>query len=471
MSEAGTTIQPLDPGELLRRIEVLERELTRLRADNEALRAEVERLRRQQRRQAAPFSKERPGTTRKRPGRKAGQGHFSRRLAPPAAAGSDAATPVPVAETACPACGGELTDDGTAPASVTDLPARPVVEVRRYQVARRRCAACGTRVWGTHPDLAPDQRGATAHRLGPRLLAAAQTLHYDHGVPVRRVPAVLADLTGAHVTQSALTHAALRQANRAVGTVYAALRQEVAQAERVHTDDTGWRVGGKPAQLMAFTTETATVYQIRSRHRHEEVLEVIPADYAGVLSTDRGRSYDAAALASVKQQKCVAHLLRSVSEVLETKWGRGRSLGLHLRRVLRDALALWQAQRAGTAADFVAEAQRLQAELGEVLRARTLPDPDNQRLLDQLGWHHARGNLLRFLDDPRIEPTNNRAERALRPAVIARKVSQCSKTETGAEAFAAFASVARTTRQQSGSVLDRLTALQQPASPSPPSPR
>ena len=73
-----------------------------------------------------------------------------------------------------------------------------------------------------------------------------------------------------------------------------------------------------------------------------------------------------------------------------------------------------------------------------------MPDPDNQRLLNELGRHNDRGNLLRFLDDPSIEPTNNRAERALRGAVIARKVSQCSKTDEGTEAFSAFTSVIRT---------------------------
>jgi len=56
-----------------------------------------------------------------------------------------------------------------------------------------------------------------------------------------------------------------------------------------------------------------------------------------------------------------------------------------------------------------------------------LDDPDNQRLLDQIGWHHAGGNLPRFLDQPEVaEPTNNRAERARCHGVIARKVSHCS---------------------------------------------
>ena len=83
----------------------------------------------------------------------------------------------------------------------------------------------------------------------------------------------------------------------------------------IHTDDTGWRVGGEGAFLMAFETEDATVYQVRARHRNEEVREVVPSEYGGVMVTDRGRSYDAQALSGVKQQKCLAHVLRSISEV------------------------------------------------------------------------------------------------------------------------------------------------------------
>ena len=77
---------------------------------------------------------------------------------------------------------------------------------------------------------------------------------------------------------------------------------------------------------------------------------------------------------------------------------------------------------------------------------------------NELGWQDDRGNLLRFLDDPAIEPTNNRAERALRGAVpalgsdrgIARKVSHCSRNEAGADAFSAFTSVIRTLTRNGG---------------------
>jgi hypothetical protein len=275
-------------------------------------------------------------------------------------------------------------------------------------------------------------------------MAAAHALHYGVGIPVRKVPAVLRELTGVQLTQGAITQDALRRAKGTIGSAYEQLRAAVPEAPVVHTDDTGWRVGGKSAHLMAFETAAATVYQIRSRHRHEEVQEVIPADYEGVMVTDRGRSYDAQAFDGVQQQKCLAHLLRSIETVLETTTGRSRDFGAQLKTLLQDALALWHAHHDHQVADFKAEAEALRVELTYVLRDRRLKDPNNQRLLNELGWHHDRGNVLRFLTDPRIEPTNNRAERALRPAVIARKVSQCSKTEPGAQAFAAFASVVRT---------------------------
>ena len=107
-------------------------------------------------------------------------------------------------------------------------------------------------------------------------------------------------------------------------------------------------------------------------------------------------------------------------------------------------MELSRAYHRGEAADFRVQAERLKREVSYHLRDRPMADADNWRLQNELGWHDDRGSLLRFLDDPSIEPTNNRAERALRGAVIARKVSHCSKNEEGADAFSAFTSVIRT---------------------------
>ena len=175
---------------------------------------------------------------------------------------------------------------------------------------------------------------------------------------------------------------------------------------------------------------------------------MIPADYAGVMVTDRGRSYDAQAFDRVAQQKCLAHILRSISDVVERKNGRARDFGVQLKAVLQEALAVCHRHREDPVADSKVEAEALQAELTYQRRHRRWQDRDHQRLLNELGWHHDRGHMRRFLVEPRIEPTNNRAKRALRPAVIARKVSHGSQHGAGAQAFAAFTSVVRTLAKQ-----------------------
>ena len=422
----------------------LQRHVEELAAANEELRQEITGLKRAGKRQAAPFSKGTRATNPKRPGRKPGMGSFSYRKPPSPEELSGPPMDVAVRVDICPDCGDRLQHERVDVAYITDIPPIPRPQVTEYRVQVCRCMSCGKQVRGRHPDVAPDQYGASAHRVGRRAMAAAHSLHYGVGVPVRKVPSVLKVLTGLELTQGAITQDALRRARSAVGVAYARLRASVKDSRAVHTDDTGWRVGGEPAFLMAFETNDATVYQVRPRHRNEEVREVVPSDYGGVMVTDRGRSYDAQALAKVDQQKCLAHVLRSISEVVDTKNGRGRSFGNRLKRLLREAMELWQAYHRGEAVDFATEAERLKRQVAYHLRDRPLTDPDNWRLQNELGWHNDRGNLLRFLDDPSIEPTNNRAERALRPAVIARKVSHCSKNVHGADAFSVFTSVIRT---------------------------
>jgi transposase len=431
------------------------------------LRAEIERLKNQPPRSAAPFSKNTRKPSPKKPGRKPRQGHFRRRTAPAEADYSAPPIEVPVQQTCCPDCGGPLQPVGSEVVTLTELPPLPKPLVKAYRLQIRTCAHCQRQVRGQHAEVAPDQWGATAHRLGPRAQAAAQLLHYEDGLPQRKVPRVLARLTGLVVTQGALAQAAQRlgTGSGVVAQQYQQLRAQIKEQERINTDDTGWRVNGETAYLMAFESPTCVVYQIRARHRNEEVREVIGEAYAGILGTDRGRSYDAQALARVKQQKCLGHILRNLAEVLATKTGRACDFGGTLKMLLQEALELYHAfhDPAQPLRDYARQVRALELAVSYHLRPRALPDADNQRLLDELGWHHARGNLLRFLHEPTvIEPTNNVAERALRPAVIARKVSQCSKNEQGAAAFAAFKSVIGTLKKSGGDLLEKLTNLISP---------
>jgi hypothetical protein len=279
-------------------------------------------------------------------------------------------------------------------------------------------------------------------------------------------------LTGLAVTQGAIAQSLIRAGTGAgpVARRYQRLRSEIKQQEAINTADTGWRVGGEVAHLMAFDGKEATVYQIRAQHRNEEVREVIGDDYQGILGTDRGKSYDAKELQEVKQQKCLAHIQRSIDAGVETKRGQARCFGAVLKSLLQEANELYKAfhDPEKQLRDYDRCVRVIEGQVSYHLRERGRPltDADNERLLKELRRHHARGNLLRFLHEPTvIGPTNNAAERALRPAVIARKVSQCSKNDQGAEAFAAFKSVIQTIKKQGGNILETLANLIRPSPP------
>ena len=447
--------------QLLTECAALKARVEELRAENAALKVQLDQQARDAKRQAAPFSKGQRKAQPKRPGRKPGQGHFTFRTLPTPDQWTAPPIEVRLPEPICPCCGEPLQEQRVDFAAITELPPQPQPIVQPYRVWVYRCPTCDTTVRAPHPDLAPDQYGATAHRMGPRVMAAAHATHYGLGVPVRKVPALLQLYTGVRLTQSALTQDALRRVSGPIGQSYQALRDAVPKADVTYTDDTGWRVGGAPAQLMIFVTDTATVFQVRDHHRNEEVREVIGEDYPGVLVTDRGKSYDAKELEAVKQQKCIHHALRSIHAVVETKQGRACHFGTRLKTLLKEGLQLWHEyhNHQGQLRGFEQRVHSLQAAVTRHLRPRRLVDADNQRLLDQFGWHHARGNLLRFLEDPRIEPTNNTSERGFRFAVIQRKVSQCSKTAGGAKAFEAFASVIKTAMRQGKDVVEWLSGL------------
>src|SRR3954466_9664946 len=446
---------------LLTELASLKARVEDLLAENAALRTQLDRLPRAAKRQAPPLSKGESKAQPKRPGRKPGRGRFTFRTLPIPDQWTEPPIEVRLPDPACSCCGEPLQEHRVDLAAITDLPPQPKPIVQPYRVWVYRCPACETTVRAPHPDLAPDQSGATAHRMGPRVMAAAHSTHYGLGVPVRKVPAVLQLYTGVRLTQSAITRDALRRASGPIGQAYQSLRDQVPTSEVTYTDDTGWRVGGVSAQLMIFVTDTATVFQVRPQHRNEEVREVIGDAYAGVLVTDRGKSYDAKELRSVRQQKCIPHALRSINEVLESKQGRARHFGARLKKLLKEGLQLWHAyhDHRGQLGGFEYRARSLQEAVTRHLKPPRLVDADNQRLLNEFGRHHARGNLLRFLEDPRVPPTNNASERGFRFAVIQRKVSQCSKTAKGARAFEAFASVIKTAMRQGKDVVERLSGL------------
>ena len=450
-------------GELQR----LEAEVAPLRAENRQLKQQLIEARRAQHRQTSKFSKGVRKPDPKRPGRKAGDGEFTRKTEPRFdLIDTFVVAPGPVPRD-CPECGREF-ERRVELATTTKLPVlKPIITGYFSTVCE--CKRCQFTIAAPHRDLRQSQQGATAHQFDDSVYAAAHVLHYGLGLPQRKVPAVLRLLCGIEISQGALSQHAVRSLVGPLATAYEGLREQVRSAKYVHTDDTGWTIAAEFAALMVFVTADITLFQIRRQHRNDEVREALGQRFRGVMSSDRGSSYDAKPLAQWRMNKCVLHLIRSVREAQAAQPESERWYGEALLKIFKMSLVLWRAYWDGevTRCEYREFGRAVRADLDFALRRRTAPlaDPQNRKLNKELGWHNARGNLLRFLDDPRIAPTNNVAERALRPAVISRKLSHCSRNEWGARAREMFMTLFCTLRSRRIDLFHGLLAIMHGADP------
>ncbi len=439
--------------------------------ENARLKKRIEQLERQVKRYVAPHSRETPKADPKPPGRRAGQGTFSFKHAP----ARDTVTRIIDVEPAniCPSCQTPL--DGAAYktdlAWITELP-RVQPEITQYNVPVTTCPRCGKDVRGEHPDLCPTQRGVTAHRLGKRLIAAAQYLHHGLGLPERKVPEALHALCGVEVTQSALNQATTRTtaAGTPMATAYQQIKTAVQSSPVVHQDDTGWRIHGVNAWLQVACTPQHVLFQIRTRHTHQQLKELLGESFGGTLVADRYNVYDHAAFTGWKHHKCIRHVIRNVEEAMVLHEGRPGQGIIYVTRLLQafqgaHALHRQFSRHELTLEEYQGAGYAIQTRVTRLLDRAPLQSKVNERLRKGLLKHHQRGNLLRFLEDPSIPPTNNAAERGLRSGVIARKVSQCSKTQRGADGYAMIKSVIETAKRQAQHPLDVLVGLQARAAP------
>lgn len=437
----------------------LEREVLRLRAENQELREEVGRLqqlleaeRRATKRQAAPFSKGEPKAAPKRPGRKAGS-RYGRKAhrPPPEHVDQELEAPLPPE---CPDCGGSLEPLEVADQYQTELPPiRP--HVTRFRVAIGRCRLCSRRVQGRHPQQTSNALGAAASQIGPRAQAVAAHLNKELGLSFGKTRRVLQDVFGISVTRGGWSQAIARVGRTAEPT-WEALRIWVRQAPVVIPDETGWKVGGRLQWLWVFVTPEVTVYAILPGRGFEQACQVLDADYDGNLARDGWAPYRKFVHAT--HQTCLGHLLRRCRGILETAQRGGARFPRAVKRILQQALALRDRRDAGSISPhgLAVAVGRLEARMDRLL-AWTPKVEANRKLRKHL--RQERTALFTFLRDPRVPATNWPAEQAIRPAVVTRKVWGGNRTWPGAHTHEVLASLMRTCRQQKMDPLPLLADL------------
>lgn len=423
---------------LRRERDQLQRETERLRHRIDHLKRQLDEARRAGFRQAAPFGKPlKPDP--KRPGRKAGRayGPKARRRSPPRV---DERYDVPL-PARCPDCAGPIRRTGIATQYQEELPVTRVV-VRRFDIHVGRCNRCRRRVQGRHPLQTSDALGAAAAQLGAHVIALVVVLNKQLGLSFGKIVTLLQQQYSLTVTRSGLVHAVHRAARQARPT-YEALCARVRGSPMVSPDETGWKVAGLLQWLWAFATRDTTIYRIQPGRGFDEAAAVLGSDFAGVLVRDGWAPYRQ--FIEAAHQTCLAHLLRRC-RLLRTDYPRATFVA-DVQGVLHDALVLRDRQRAGAiSAHGVAVARgHLIARLSDRLaHPSTVPD------VERFGRHLTREfpAIWSFLFDPSIDATNWRAEQALRPAIVTRKVCGGNRSWRGADTQQILASVIRTTSQR-----------------------
>ena len=268
---------------------------------------------------------------------------------------------------------------------------------------------------------------------------------------MRRSCAVLKTLCGLSLSPGGLAQL-LQRASVRLDDWYCEIVQKIRSSRAVFADETSWYVGQPGWWLWVFTTPEATIYRIEAGRGADVVQETLTEEFAGMLVSDCLASYNPI---ECRKHKCIAHHLRALSEHQETLKTRGlESEYLSLWKLqLKDVIATYNRRPTMAAEDYAVKVLQLKRGVENLLE-RSPPEPEEVRFRDRL--RRQRDHLLGCLSEPAAEPTNNRAERDLRPAVIDRKLSCGNKTIAGKTAWEVVRSVVTTANKQGDNLTEAI---------------
>jgi hypothetical protein len=370
----------------------------------------------------------------------------------------DETVPVPAPET-CPRC---QCDHLSACPEVYEHVQEDIVLVPRTRVIRFRhdqsyCPKCRRPVYQTAPD---EVAGCS---IGPVTRAVAMHLRYDLQIPYRKVQHILRDLFGMPlVPASAMSFD--RQAGARGIPLYEELTAKLKSSDVAYADETVWREDGRGLYMWFGGNQQLAVYQIANRSS-DSAVALLGEDFDGALITDACASYNA--VNARYRQTCWSHLARKCRELLQQikltnppirvpkavafcrrlkafasrccelgRQLRGRQLSQSKARAMIPSLEMQLRQFAGKPMDY---------EAAETLRDRVM-----RKDFDK---------LFTFLRVKGVEPTNNHAERSVRPMVIMRKICFGTRSQAGSQSHSVLPSLLQTARRQGKDPIQLLVTL------------
>jgi len=432
-------------------IETLMRQAARVKA----LEAQVEELKRRlgmnSQNSSKPPSSDAPdaqprkskGGAKRKPGGQAGHEGYHRELLPV----EEVDKVVPVKPSACEHCGRKLDGEDPQPErhQVWEIPEiKPYVE--EFQLHGLWCRDCGKFTRASLPE------GVPAGAFGPRLQATIALLSGVYRLSKRSVESVLADFFHIPIGLGSICacEAALSEA---LGEAVEQAREHVQSAQVLHADETGWREANNKAWLWVAVTGTVTVFMIHAKRGQVAARELLGA-FCGVLVSDRWGGYN---FYNGLRQWCWAHLRRDFTAFSEYP-GKAGEIGAALIEHCDHMFQWWHRVRDGTLkrSTFRQYMWRLRADVEELLREGTQcghqkMERSCKRILK--GAKH----LWTFVRVPGVEPTNNTAERGVRPGVLWRKGSFGTHSAEGSRFVERIMTAAATCKQQQRNVTEYIT--------------
>jgi len=438
-----------------RKIDRLEQRVEKLESHNDALRKQLAGVKEKldlRPRQIPAFVKVNVSSKAKsRPGRKAGHEAAHR----PAPATIDVRIDLPLPKDAagvcsCPHCKTQLNDVKQHDRIVEDIAtAKPMVT--SYSTGSGYCPSCRKRIETRAPEQ-PPAADVPHGQLGLNALAMAAVMRAVYRMPYELIGQLMADLPGITISKGGIA----KQMQRMGGWLekeYERLRILLRFSSAVHMDETSWRVNGSNWWLWVMLDDRHTLFHVDKSRGGKVVLKLLGEVFGGILVTDFYSAYN---LVSCPKQKCLVHLLREIRDTAVKNAAFGKSsFARRLKRLIKELLLLKKQKPTMAAAEYQRKGRRLEERLKELSKEQA-DDADIKRLCKRLVRHEK--ELTLFLWEE-VDATNNAAERAIRPAVVLRKITGGSRSVRGAKAMAILMSVTRTIRQQNLPVLETFKRL------------
>jgi transposase len=353
----------------------------------------------------------------------------------------------------CPECGRELTGGNIKwKHQVIDIPRTPI-EVTAHLFVERYCGVCQKR-WVPDAGAVLGDVVVGKKSVGIRLMSLIAHLKTSCRVPIGLIRHLLFSLYGVKISRGEIAEV-LHAVSEIGKPEYESLLEKVRGSPVVHGDETGWRQDGVNGWLWSFSTPQVRYFTHRLSRGSVVVTEVLGEEFAGTLVSDFYGAYN---VYDGLKQRCWIHFGRDLKSLSE-KHTDDQSVVSWVDAVL----GVYYRARETVSCDYP-DMARCRLRIGFESELQALAEPylamkaAPQRVLAQR-IDRFLGELFTFVQHPGVPSENNAAERAIRPAVIARKVSGGTRSSRGSATMSVLRSLFETWRLQDYNPIDACQAM------------